>query len=103
VTPADRRLALELEFERLKQRADYLDRMLHGHPETWAGIQALIPDGTEVIIDKMVSEARQTASTMATILRTLDGSKPVEAPVPVADPLQAIKDDLAARRNRKTS
>lgn len=103
MTPTDRRLALELEFERLKQRADYLDRMLQGHPESWTGIQALIPDGTELVIDKMVSEARQTASTMATILRTLDGTKPAETPVPVADPLQAIKDDLAARRNRKSS
>ena len=103
MTPTDRRAALELEFERLKQRADYLDRMLQGHPETWAGIQTLIPQGVEVVIDKMVSEARQTASTMATILRTLDGTKQVETQVPIADPLQKIKDELAAKRAQKSS
>lgn len=102
MTPADRIADLELEFERLKQRQDYLDRMLQGHPETWAGIQALIPSGTEVVIDKMVTEARQGALAMATVAKTLAqlGAGEAEKPAEV-DPLQKMADELSARRQKK--
>jgi len=101
MTPGERKAALELEFERLKQRQDYLDRMLQGHPDTWAGIQNLVPDGVELVIDKMVTEARQGALAMATVAKTLaqlGENAPVAEEV---DPLQKIQDELAAKRLSK--
>jgi hypothetical protein len=98
-----RRAALETEFERLKERADFLDRTLQGHPDTWLGIQAMIPDGSEVVIDKAIGEARQNALAMSSILKTLDGTKAEAAPAPAeVDPLKKIEDELAARRAEKS-
>lgn len=100
MTPAERRAALELEFERLKERADHLDRLLQGHPDAWVNIVARMPDDVaEVTLDKPVAEARQTALAMASILKALDGTA-VEAPAtPAADPLG---DMLAKRRAQKS-
>lgn len=101
-TQADRIEALKVEFDRLKGRQDYLDRMLQGHPETWAGIQHLIPHGTEVVIDKMVTEARQGALAMATVAKTLDAlTAKDDAPAETVDPLKKMEDELAKKRASK--
>lgn len=96
MTPDERRKALETEFERLKERADWLDRMHQGHPDAWAGIQALIPDGTELVIDKLVTEARQNATAMATIAKTL-AALGEEKPEAKANPL----DEIARKRKER--
>lgn len=97
MTPEQRREALQVEFERLKQRADYIDRMLQGHPDAWASLQAMLPDGTELVIDKAVSEGRQISLAMATVAKTLDALKD-EAPAnPVADPLDELRKKRQAR------
>lgn len=101
LTPAQRIAALQLEFERLKQRADYIDRMLQGHPDSWCEIKAMIPDGSEVVIDKLVGEGRQTATAMASIAKTLTALGDGEVEVPEADPLQKMQDEVAARRAKK--
>lgn len=91
MTPADRVAALELEFDRLKERADYLDRSLQGHPDAWLEIVARMPPTVaEVVVDRMLSEARQGALAMATIAKTLAGLKVEEAAPAVADPLDMI-------------
>lgn len=101
MTPGERKAALELEFERLKQRQDYLDRMLQGHSDTWAGIQNLVPDGVELVIDKMVTEARQGALAMATVAKTLAQLGENAPAAEEVDPLQKIQDELAAKRLSK--
>lgn len=105
MTPAERKAALELEFDRLKARQDNLDRMLQGREDTWAEIRLMIPDGVELVIDKLVTEARQGATAMASIakaLASLSGDDSVkEAP---ADPLAAltkVRDEVAAKRAAK--
>lgn len=97
-TAEERKAVLLLEFDRMKQRADYLDRMLQGHDDAWGSLKAMIPNGTELVIDKAVTEARQTATALASLAKTiasLGDEKPVAVP---ADPLQKIKDDLAEKR-----
>jgi len=105
VTPAERIQALQTEFDRLKERADYLDRMLQGNEDAWAGIRALIPDGVELVIDKLVGEARQNATAMATIAKTLVVLGDSEQKAPDVDPLQFLKekhkDELAERRAKQ--
>lgn len=106
VNQAERIKALELEFERLKQRADYIDRVLQGDPDVWVHINEILPQHIGSIeLDKPVAEGRQTALAMATVLKTL-ASLGEEAPdKPEEDPLRAIQkkaeDELAARRATK--
>ncbi len=92
MTPAERVAALELEFVRLKERADYLDRSLQGHPDAWLEIVARMPPTVaEVVVDRVLSEARQGALAMATIAKTLAAIKVEEKGAAVADPLDEIK------------
>lgn len=103
MTPDQRRQALEQEFERLKERADHIDRMLQGHPDSWASLRAMIPDGTELVIDKAVAEGRQTALAMASVAKTLDALKGEEQEKAAVDPLQKIQDELKAKREQRAS
>jgi hypothetical protein len=99
VTPADRVAALESEFERLKERADKLDRILAGSEDEWLGIQEKL-GGTvaEVTINAPLAEARQTALAMATINKTLESlGVGQEASTATEDPADA----LARRRKEK--
>lgn len=101
MTPAERKAALELEFERLKARQDNLDRMLQGREDAWADIRPMVPDGVELVIDKLVTEARQGATAMATIAKTLAQLGDESAQEVPADPLAAMaksRDELAAKR-----
>jgi hypothetical protein len=98
VTPAQRIAALELEFERLKQRADHLDRVLQGDPDAWVHLIELLPAHVaEVTLDKAVAEARQGALAMATIVKTLAGLTAEEGQVPQADPLDQLAKARAAK------
>lgn len=99
---AERIAALELEFERLKVRADYIDRVLQGDPDVWVHINEILPQHIGSIeLDKPIAEGRQTALAMATIVKTL-AQITAEAPaVPVDDPLKKIKDELASKRAEK--
>lgn len=106
MTPAERKAALELEFVRLKERADILDRFLQGHPDVWFNIKTVLQDlqhiGT-IELDKAVAEARATALAMGTVAKTLASlSEPEVGEVPV-DPLKRMEDELAARRDAKTA
>jgi hypothetical protein len=96
VTPAERRAALELEYDRLKERQDQLALVLAGDPAAWLRIVERMPDSVgEVTLDKAVAEARQGALAMATIVKTLDGAAKEDAPaVKAADP----GDEFARRR-----
>lgn len=106
MTPAERIQALELEFERLKERADHLNRTLQGDPDAWISIIERLPDHVaEVTLDKPVAEARQNALAMATIVKTLVQLGEEAPATPEADPLAVIQqkseDELAARRATK--
>ena len=101
MTPDERRQALELEFTRLKERQDFLDRTLQGHEDVWLSLKAMIPSGTELVIDKAVTEARQGALAMATIAKTLAQLTGEEAKAPEVDPLQEMADELARKRAQR--
>lgn len=107
MTPAERIQALQTEFERLKEHADHLNRMLQGREDAWADIRVMIPNGTELVIDKLVGEARQNAAAMATIAKTLAALGDAEEKAPEVDPLADIqkrqKDELAERREAKNA
>lgn len=93
-----RRAALELEFERLKQRADTYERMLAGSEDEWLQVQIRLGgEVAEVTLDKTLAEARQNALAMATILRALDGAKVEASAAPAADP----SDEIGRRREAR--
>lgn len=85
--------ALQLEFERLKERADRLDAQLMGHPDSWLEIQLRMPDTVaEVYVDKALAEARQTALAMATVLKTLQALAGEKTPeVSAVDPVEEAR------------
>jgi hypothetical protein len=98
-TPGERRAALEVEAVRIKARLDELAKQIDGDPSAWLKIQERLGgDVAEVLIDKPLAEARQQATTLAAIVRALDGTATQEsAGTPAADP----GDDLAKRRDEK--
>lgn len=98
MTPDDRIAALKLEFDRLKERADQLDRQLQGHPDAWLDIQLRMPDTVaEVYVDKPLAEARQTSLAMATVLKALTALTGEDAKPASADPM----DELRKRREER--
>lgn len=109
LTPEERKAALELEFIRLKERADYIDRVLQGDPEAWLKIKVILEENRHIgsiELDKPVAEARQTALAMATVAKTLAALGGEEAEKPAEDPLSQMEsrkaqDELAAKRARK--
>jgi hypothetical protein len=104
VTPAERKTALQEEFNRLKERADILDGLLQGRPDMWVNIKTILENAKHIgsiELDKAVAEARQTALAMATIAKTLDALGDVQVEVPAADPLEKMEDELAQRRQGK--
>lgn len=98
MTPAERIAALELEFDRLKERQDWLDKTLQGDPDAWIKIIERMPDHVgEVVIDKAVSEARQGALAMATVVKTLAQLGESAVAEPVADPVDKLAQKRAAK------
>jgi hypothetical protein len=99
MTPAERRLALELEADRIKVRLDRLNASLEGDQDAWLSIQMRMPETVaEVVVDKLLSEARQQALALATIVKALDGTTATEAPAkPGADPA----DEMRKKREQK--
>lgn len=111
MTAAERREAMEIEYERLKERADFIDRVLQGHPDAWVGIKTILEDAKHIgsiELDKAIAEGRQTALAMARIFQVLNPpakETPVKAEEPV-DPLARMekdRDELAARRSARTA
>lgn len=106
MTPDERKAALELEFERLKERADILDRFLQGHPDAWINIRTILQDAQHIgsiELDKPVAEARQTALAMATVLKALTAMSEPEVEKPADDPLQKMEDEVARKRAEKSA
>lgn len=109
VTPAERKSALELEFVRLKQRADWIDRQLQGHGDAWAHIIEVLPQHIGVVeLDKVVAEGRATSLAMSSIAKTLSQLGGEEVQVSQEDPIERMErqkeeDELAARRDAKSA
>jgi hypothetical protein len=109
MTAGQRREALELEFTRLKERADHIDRVLQGDPDAWLRIKLILEDAKHIgsiELDKSVAEARQTALAMATVAKALAALGEEKEEKPAMDPLAQLEsrkaeDELAARRDRK--
>ncbi len=99
MTPAERRAALEREFDRLAERQDRIHATLSGDPAAWLGVQQRMgSEVAEVTLDKPVDAARQGALAMASILKTLDGTATAEAP---AGPDKSPSDEVAKKRADK--
>lgn len=92
MTPAERRAALELEADRVKARLDELDRQINGDP-AWLDFAVNLPETVaEVTVDRLLSEARQQALALATIVRVLDGTASKnEVPAVGTDPADEVK------------
>lgn len=104
MTPEDRRAALELEYDRLKRRADQINAYLSGDPDAWASIKVILENAKHIgsiEMDKAVAEGRQVALAMATVLKTLTAITETKPEAPTADPLQKMEDELAERRAQK--
>jgi hypothetical protein len=91
-----RRVLLE-EACRLSDRLDRLDALLCGDEGTWMSLRARDDDGSivEVVVDKALSEARQQASTLKTLLAELRTTN--EVPKQEA----SRRDELARRREER--
>ena len=88
--------ALAEEAVRMKHRLDTIDDLLTGGQE-WVDLLIRTPDTVaEVTVDKPISEARQLALALATVLKTLAGMDVREAEKP-AD----VADEMAKRRAEK--
>lgn len=109
MTPAERKSALELEFVRLKQRADWIDRQLQGHPGAWAHIIEVLPQHIGVVeLDKVIAEGRATSLAMSSIAKTLSQLGGEEVQVSQEDPIERMQrqkeeDELATRRDAKSA
>lgn len=90
---AERRQALELEADRIKERLDQLNDQIRGEP-SWLDFAVNLPETVaEVVVDKLLGEARQQALALATIVKTLDGTATgQERPAgPGDDPADALR------------
>lgn len=104
MTPAQRVTALQVELERLKERQDHLDRVLQGDPVAWVSIIELLPDHVaEVTLDKAVSEARQGALAMTTIVKTLAQLSDEAPAATTKDPLQQMEDEVKRKRDARSA
>jgi hypothetical protein len=94
-------LALKTEASRLKERLDTMQRQIEGDQDAWWHITTNMPETVaEVIVDKVLAEARQTALALATVIKTLDAldtGKEQTPAGPAADPADEVK----AARERK--
>jgi hypothetical protein len=98
VTPAERVAALNLEADRLKARLDQFEKQISGDPDAWLSIVARMPDDVgEVVVDKLLTEARQTALAYTTVVKTLNLLGDGEAEAPKSDPV----DEVRKRREQK--
>lgn len=88
---------MAIEAVRLADRLDTMDAFLAGDEDAWHRLSCRLDGQAEVVLDKGLSEARQHALALATVLvalAKLTGEAKVEAPKSAAD-------DLAARRKEK--
>lgn len=96
---AQQEAAILTEIDRLKDRLDLMERQLSGDTDAWWRITTNLPETVaEVIVDKVLAEARQTAVALASLVKTLASLAAEETPAnPQADPADEIK----AARERK--
>lgn len=89
---------------RLADRLEQLDRLLRQDVSAWAHLSELENHGyrAELVIDKAAAEARQTATTLAGLLRQLAPSPAAGAakPTTTGGPASGA-DTLAARRRAR--
>lgn len=98
MTPAERIAALELEADRTKERLDNLDRSLRGDPDAWLTLLERLPDTVaEIVVDKVLAEARQQALALATITKTLAGLSAEMPAAATVDPADELKRKRAER------
>lgn len=84
------------EIVRTKHRLDVIEDLLTGKQE-WVDLLVRTPDTVaEIVLDKPVSEARQLALALATMLKTLAGMDAEQAQAP-AD----VADEVTKRREKR--
>lgn len=82
----------------ITERLENLDAQLQGDPAAWFGIASRMPETVaEVTVDRALTEARQQALALATVLKTLAAVKTDAPAVPVKD----TADEVAAKRAAK--
>lgn len=85
---------------RLADRLDRLDDFLRGREDAWLRFHARNEDGSvvRVVVDRALTEAREQASTLTTIVAKLDRTRSGESPKqPEASPL----DEFTKRRSER--
>lgn len=99
MSPEDRVAALQVEFARLVERQGTLHRLLEGGDlDLWLSTKRIGARDYTLVIDTAVGEARQGATAMATIAKTLDALESDAPAIPVEDPLQKMREERAARK-----
>jgi cell division septum initiation protein DivIVA len=94
-------LALKTEASRLKERLDTMQRQIEGDQDAWWHITTNLPESVaEVVVDKVLAEARQTALALATVVKTLDALEVGKDQTP-ANPVVDPADEVKAARERK--
>jgi hypothetical protein len=90
--------ALETEADRIKERLDNLDDQIQGRADAWLEIQLRMPPTVaEVLVDKLLSEARQQALALTTITKALDALAGEGEKRQESNP----EDELVARRKER--
>lgn len=90
--------ALEIEADRIKERLDRLNAQIQGQPDAWLEIQLRMPPTVaEVLVDKLLSEARQQALALATIAKSLASLAGEQEQAPEAN----AEDELVKRRQER--
>jgi hypothetical protein len=93
-------LALKTEASRLKDRLDTMQRQIEGDQDAWWHITTNLPETVaEVTVDKVLAEARQTALTLATVIKTLEVLEADSKPLATA--VNDAADEVRAARERK--
>jgi F0F1-type ATP synthase epsilon subunit len=102
--PAPAERVLIAEACRLADRLDRLDAISNGKDRAWLQISEEIADVTDgqvtVIVDKVLTEARQQQATLKQIIAEL---RQAGASAPAAGQGGSILDQLAARRAQRRS
>lgn len=92
--------ALTTEAQRLKDRLDTLNRQIEGDEDAWWVITTNLPgDVATVNVQPLLSEARQYALALATVVKTLDALE--GAAQEPAQPAADAADEIRKRREDK--
>lgn len=101
MTVNEHREALEIEYARLRDRADKLNDLITGKSDVWIELIQVRPHGpVEVVVDKLLAEARQTALALTSVVRALDGTA-LRADTPAVASAPDPSDELRQKREQK--